>query len=210
MRHAFLFFLLGLLLQSCTHPPLNTQLDQSWRPLPKGRYIKMLRSLTKKHREYLGINQIFDLRATFLTTAVHSEQLKYKAHFKNWGPEKALSEKTDLNQKVTAKSSMFLSFFSPNRKSNKLDKEFSDWSIFIIVGNTEIPGEIRLFENQSDHVKVFYPESPPWSKTYLAEFPIDTNQIQSKDFRVKLMGPSGMAELKYSPLNKGLSTKRIN
>ncbi len=189
-----------LILSSCSHPPKNSNLDSNWKAPTKSEYIKALRKTTKKHQEYKGLNQIFEARITFLHENFQRMQLRLKANYINWSQVEAQSKLNELKESMDKEASFILSFFTPDPRLNKVDKNFADWTALLVTENGEIKGNVSLHENDSDHVKIFYPTLDVWSRVYKVTFPVSTKELQAKNFSFKLIGPLGMGVVDFKPL----------
>lgn len=195
----FLTFILSLsfLLSACHHNPLNTKLSQNWVPLSNSTYKKFLKKNTKGHKEYVGLHLSFEAHLVFLDSQIQLNQIKMKSQYKNWDESEALVEKQKMEEKTAKFSEFFLSFYSPKTKRNKLDQRASDWRVVLKTGSNEFEGVIKYNDNISNHTSVFYPHLDPWGKFYSVTFPISTQSLENNKFELVLMGPEGMASLKY-------------
>ena len=195
-----IFSLLTLILLAslgCHHSPKNSKLSDNWTPLSGSKYKNLLRKNTKSHKEYQGLNLSFEAHLVFKNSKILDNQLKMIGQYKNWERNKALDEKTKLTDQNKKTSSFFLSFYSPNRKRNKLDQTASDWRIILRTSEGELPGEIKFTDNISNHNSVFYPTLERWGKFYSVSFPISTENLENKKFEVVLMGPEGSASFQF-------------
>lgn len=182
-----------LFLSACSHPPKNSKLGPNWDPPSRTGYNKKLRKLTKRHREYNGLSQVFEAKVTFLTEDFRKTQLRLEANFMNWSQQKAENELVSLKEDYSKESNFLINFFTPDPRKNKLDKAFADWSVILTnKDGEEVEGIVSLHENDGDHIRVFYPNLHTWSRVYMVTFPIPTKNLESQDFSIKVIGPLGM------------------
>jgi len=184
-------------LSACHHNPLNSNLSKSWQPLSHSLYNKVLQKNTRAHKEYSGLHMTFQSHLVFLNSEIQVNQTKIKSQYKNWSENEAQKEMSQLNASLKQSSHFFLSFYSPNKKRNKLDQRASDWRIILKTKSSEFEGEISFEDKISNHTKVFYPHIELWGKPYKVSFPISTVELETSPFSVILMGPEGMATFKY-------------
>jgi len=184
-------------LSACHHNPSNSKLSKNWQPLSQSQNLRLLNKNTKSHKEYSGLHMSFQAHMVFLNTKIKTNQIKLKSQYKNWSEQEASEKLSTVNSDLTKKAHFFLSFYSPNRKRNKLDQKASDWKVILKTNSSETEGVVKYEDNISDHTKVFYPHIEHWGKPYVVTFPVSSQELETSPFEVVLMGPEGMASFKY-------------
>lgn len=182
---------------ACHHNPINSKLSEEWLPLSQKQNIRLLNKNTRTHKEYVGLHMSFQSHLVFINSKLKTNQVKLQSQYKNWSEQEANDKLNEMKSDTSNNSQFFLSFYSPNRKRNKLDQKASDWKIILKTSSSEIEGKVKYEDNISDHTKVFYPNIEHWGKAYKVTFPIATSQLENTPFEVVLMGPEGMASFKY-------------
>lgn len=120
-----------------------------------------------------------------------------QSQFSNWTTSEAEDKYRELETQLVESSQFFVSLYAPQAKNIRPDLKSSDWKVFLIYNGQSLEGNVKLQENMSDHNKVFFPYIDPWSRSYLATFPVSTISLEGQNFQVKFIGPEGMAVFEY-------------
>lgn len=198
--YLFLIFLAiqTIFLSSCSSPPLNTQLDESWMMPNMREYKKAIRQNTSQVRKYDGFYNKFDISITRLNQDIRIKQLKIKANYSQWPTQKADEERSKLIESMQNESVYFVSSFTPKRDLNNLTMKDIGWNASLDVDGTIYPGKFKSYANKTYKLETLYEHHTLWHKGYILEFDIPTSISESKPQTLTLTSPYGFAIYKFN------------
>jgi len=191
-------FLLVTLTTSCQQTPVNPRLSDEWKPMASKKRFRLVKKNTQNFQQYKGVDLLFDINVTFLSSDILDDNLKKKSQFMMWDLDKAKDE--DSKNKLTKinKSYFFITVYSLKKKLNQLNLKASDWTATLILNDGTIhTGKIKLHQNLNNHNSVFYPHVESWDKTYMASFDVPTNKLSKEKFIFDITSPRGTARFNY-------------
>lgn len=195
----FLFLILTALLPfGCAHTELqNVHLDESWQAPKLTEYKAAVKRKTQRKQKYNGFYNLFDLSLTFLSENILIKQLKLKALYGQWSPEKANLRLQNLEESLNHEAKFFISVFTPKPDDNKLDLQSSGWGATLYFDGEHFKGKISPISQNANALKTYYPHHNIWSKGFILTFPVPTKELVGKPFQVKFSNPYGQAVYDY-------------
>lgn len=164
-------------------------------------YEKSLEEYTQRVEKFDGIQNVFTVYASLLNEAVLQKQNQFRAKFLMWSEQKQKEESEALQQNLSQKIEVFLSFYTPVAKNNDLDKAQSIWRVFLDSQGKRYVGTVSKMPGAAADIKAFYPHHEPWSSGYMVTFPVSAKQIQVEDARVLITSSLGSGEFQFKKLN---------
>ena len=122
------------------------------------------------HREYSGLENIFQMKAKFLSYKTLELINRKKASIYQWDTSKLEEQILKTNSTAASSSTVFISFYS-----RKLP-DLKDWEVTIEVGDAKY--KASLMEKKEVFGQVF-PFHDDWSKGYYAKFLLPTTKLES-------------------------------
>lgn len=182
---------------ACTSPPLNTQLDPSWKMPNMRDYKKAIRANTSRVRRYDGFYNKFDISVTRLNQDIRIKQLKIKANYSQWEVKQADDERQKLIDSMSKESVYFVSSFTPKRDLNNLTMKDIGWNATLEIDGNKYPGKFKAYANKTYKLETLYDHHTIWHKGYILEFDIPTQESESKPQVLTLTSPFGYAIYKF-------------
>jgi hypothetical protein len=105
--------------------------------------------------------------------------------------------------KSLQKTEVFVSLFTPERKSGDLMRAETLWKTILTVDGREIPGQPKKITLLPIEIVSLYPMHNRWSTGYLVSFDIPLKDVESKKTQLVITGPLGATTLKFRPIKEG-------
>jgi hypothetical protein len=192
------FALLGLLfLTACaTQEVTPTGLHL----MTESQYEKTIDTYSDGTETYNGLYNAVNVRGTILNSRVALAEVDQDARLYQWDQNKYNEERQKALDKVNKSTEVFISFFTPERKHDDLQKFDSLWKVFLDVNGQRFEGKVTKIKLQTVEVQRLYAYHTRFSTPYLIEFPIAAKKIENLPAKLTITGPAGSAQLKFSAL----------
>ncbi len=160
---------------SCATPHQNPNLNL----IPESKYYDLIDSSTQKTEQYSGFHNVLTFHATLLDSQVGAAYLDQKARLYQWDESKYRSEQEAWRSNAQKNTEIIVSFFTPERKHDDLDKVDTQWKIFLDLQGQRFEGKAKKIKLTYDETMAFIPKHNRWSTAYIVQFPVPTPRIDS-------------------------------
>lgn len=191
----FLMALVGVLAACATRQPNSMGLDL----MSESDYEKTVDAVTQRNQEYSGLYNTMDVTATLLTTNVAKAQLDQKARVFQWDKSKFQLEANKLADQLKNETSVFASFYTPEKVNDDLHKTGTQWRVYLETGGRRWEGKVMKIKMPVVEVARIYPYHTRFSTPYLITFPLPTYSIDRTTTRFIITGPVGISTLSFNP-----------
>lgn len=156
--------------------------------------------MNSQHQQvYSGLYNIIDMTGMILNTEVTNAQHDQMARVYIWDENKYTQEKVKSEEKLRRETEIFLSFFTPERKHDDLNKNKTLWKIFLDVDGKRYEGKATKVKLLTEELQSLYPFHNRFSTPYSLVFPVAMKQIeQSGSIKLTITGPIGSATVDFA------------
>ncbi len=163
---------------------------------------KVIDRYSDRIESYTGLYNTLQAAATLHNTPVSEAILDQNARLFQWDQGKFDAQKLERQEKLSKETEVFLSFFTPDKKHDDLNKNPSLWKIFLDVNGRRYEGKATKIKLQTVEVQSLYAYHNRFSTPYLVVFPISVRLVENYSSKLTLTGPVGSATLNFSTLEK--------
>jgi hypothetical protein len=161
-------------------------------------YEQSIEAYSAGDSEYTGFYNNFEFKATLLNTPVRELTLKRQGDYYQWDENKRASERAKFVQELTSETKVFVSFFTPDHKNDNLTDEKSIWRVFLDVGTTRYPGEVRHQRASLVELQALYPYHTRWNTPYMLHFKVPAKSIEGQQAKLTITGPLGTRAITFA------------
>lgn len=167
---------------------------------PRNEVESLVEDYSDESQKYDGFENILQVAGTLLNSKVKPAVLDQKARVYEWNDEQLEQERKTMQTDLGKKTEIFLSFFTPNKKQDDLNKTKSLWKIFLDAGGRRYEGTATRLNSQVGEMRVYYPYHNRWSTPYMISFNVPTSEIENTEAKLTLTGPVGSTTLTFKKL----------
>lgn len=192
----FCFSLITLLLVSCSsiqEPNPNFSMSSE-------SYQKIVESYSDHVQKYEGPYNALDVTATLLNSKLIEAQTQRKATMFQWDNERYRAELQSKLDSAQTKTEVFVSMFTPDRKSGDLLRADTLWKTILRYDGKEIVGSPKKVTLLPIEIASLYPKHSRWNSGYIITFEIPTSTLERMSSELIISGPVGAASLKFKPV----------
>lgn len=168
--------------------------------LSQDRYEDLVAFFSDHNQQYDGPYNILDVTGTILNSHVIEAQTLRQATVFQWEPSKF---QTELRQRLSGargKTEVFVSFFTPDRKSSDLTRGETLWKTILKFDGKEIAGKPKKITLLPVEIMSLYPQHSRWSNAYIITFETPTTDLERGPTELVITGPAGTTNLKFRPI----------
>ena len=188
------FFLIACTQCQTTHNNPNLTLT------PESEYYSAVKDATERKQIYDGFYAAFEFYATLMNTKVSRLQVDQFARIYQWSELQYSSEKSKRETDLSNLTSIFFSFYTPDRKLDDLNKSKTLWKIFLDVGGKRYEGKAEKLKTLPAELVALYPHFNRWSTPYKITFSIPTSLTEAGEAKLTLTGPAGSTTVDFDPI----------
>ena len=186
----YLFFLLVL----------NQCVTSSPKEESQSKYRSQLQHQVREKQSYDGWQNKYNIRLALLNSKTQHLKNQFIGHQLQWSDTQKEEKWTALNKKLSRHTEVFMSFYVPHPRNDKLaQKKRSSWKVFLDVNRQRFEGKVTKVRKSVEEVKALYSFHSQWGTPYLIQFNAPTSLIDSYKSRLVITGPLGTAEFHFSP-----------
>ena len=186
-----------LLLSACaTHEITATGLDL----MSESQYESVIDSYTDRIETYEGLYNAVQVSGTIINTPVALAEVDQNARLYQWDQKKYDTERAAALAKLNKNAEIFISFFTPERKHDDLNKSDSVWKIFLDANGQRYEGKATKMKQQTVEIASLFSYHTRFSTPYMLTFPVSMKRIERSGSTLTLTGPAGAAQLKFPPV----------
>ncbi len=185
-----------LILAACASTPEPTQTFT----LSEDQYDEVVESYSDHSQKYDGPYNVLDVSATLLNSHIIEAQTLRQATMFQWDKMKYQSELKSKQDASKGKTEVFVSFFTPDRKTGDLLRADTLWTTMLKFNNREIVGKPKKLSLLPVEIRSLYPSHNRWSTGYIISFDLPVSELEMQNSELIITGPVGAASLKFKPI----------
>lgn len=187
MKYLVILLLLSYLTACTTHPHSEGRSE----------YNDKIENNSAGDKQFAGLYHNFEFRSTLLTQdvtrTIHKRMNKIYEWDESTSNEKWQKMENDLQEKTT----IWLSFFTPEGKNDNLANKVSIWKIYLDANGTRYEGRARKANKNLSEAKTLFPYHTRWATAYYVDFEVPTAQIEADNLNLIITGPLGRREVSF-------------
>ncbi len=178
----------------------DDSLDQANRESAQ-EYIKILEKYSAGDVDYNGFYNSFGFHAALLNSEVLEANVRRQAHFYLWDQSRSEDERNKLFKAAAEATSVFLSFYTPEKKDDNLSSDKSIWRVLLDVNGKRYVGKIKKLKSNLSELISLYPFHTRWNTAYLVSFPVSVSQAEVQSSKLTITGPVGSRYIDFQGKN---------
>ncbi len=194
-----LTYVLMLWLCSCASTPEN---PHGLPLMSESEYETNIETFTEKTQVYSGLYNVMDISGTLINSTVAQSQLDQQARLYQWDPSKMTTEKVKSDEGLNKETEIFVSFYTPERKHDDLNKNQTLWKIFLDANGRRYEGKVKKVKLLTEEIRGLYPYHNRFATPYEIVFPVSVRSIESTPVKLTVTGPIGSANLQFKPASR--------
>lgn len=163
-------------------------------------YESVVKTFTERQEFYNGFANVFQAQATMLNSQVIQAQLDKKNKAFAWDSTRFNEEKRKADESLRSETVYFLSFFSPEKKINDLDRATSLWKVYLEVNGRKYEAKVVKYLGSVEELSLYFPYHNKFAMAYKLQFPISSYEVEKQVSKVILTGPIGAEVLTFRAL----------
>ncbi len=189
-----LTILVLLLHLSCATPP-TPGMEGDY--LSQSSYEKILDQNTKNIETYEGLYNTLNYSATLLRSQMGEAQLKQKARLYQWNAPHYQEELTKMTANMKQQTEVFISFYTPDKKHDDLQKNKTLWKIFLDANGKRYEGKATKIKLLTNEVQGLYPYHNRFATPYTITFSVPAPEIEGRAVKLTVTGSVGAATVEF-------------
>ena len=187
MKTFFEALLVGLFIAGCATTPLSE-------------YNQTLDKYSYHTQQYDGLYNTLEAEGTLLNSKVIAAQTHAQAEMYQWSEETRKKEASDFSARSQTETQVFVTFFTPERKLNELNKSQTLWKIYLDANGKRFEGKAEKVKLLNQEITKLYPYHNQWANPYILKFQVPLKEVERFQSRITLTGPIGTATLNFEPV----------
>lgn len=188
---------LGVVLNGCaTREGGNAGLEL----MSETEFQNTVEKFTRRSQQYQGLYNTVDIHATLRNSSVIRAQLEQNARLYQWDRAKFQLESNKAGEKAKNETEVFLSFYTPDRKNDDLQKSSTQWRTYLEVDGRRWEGKVTKVKTTEVEIQGMYPYYTRLATPYSVTFPVPIATVEGKEAKVTLTGPVALVVLAFPPL----------
>lgn len=172
--------------------------------MTESKYKSIVDTYTGRSQQYSGLYNTIDLSATLMNSAVTHAQNDQKARLLQWDAAQYASNQGKSRTEMMDRTVVFLSFYTPDRKNDDLQKNNTQWRIYLEAdGKRWEPKVVKLRQPVSE-LQSLYAYHTKFSTAYQLTFPVATTTVERTRSKLIVTGPLGFGAIEYKPVDPTL------
>lgn len=188
-----------MIFTSCSNAPKESEVEVGPR-MKQDEYSMLIDKYTAKDKQYDGFYNKFEAYATILNTDVQTAVLQKSTDAMQWDSQNAQKERDKMFQENSNSTKVFLSFFTPNRRINDLQKGNTMWKIYLEAHGEKYEGKAVKKSMPLEALQLMYPYHTRWNIGYDLTFPIPLSAIEKGESYLVITSSIGSTKLKFAPV----------
>ncbi len=169
--------------------------------ITEGQYEDIVDYYTDHSQKYDGPYNLLEVSATLINTQVITAQVKRQATLFQWENSKFQAELETKKSTTKDKTEVFVSFFTPDKKSGDLLRTNTLWKIILKTKNQEYVGTPKKMTLLPVEITSLYPRHNRWSTAYTVSFDAPRSSIEEQESQLIITGPVGVATLQFKSIS---------
>lgn len=160
-------------------------------------YFKVIDENSAQDTVYSGLYNLLDIHGTELNSKVLEAQMDQLTRIYQWDDKKFLEEKAKNEGRLNKDAEFFLGFYTPDRKSDDLNKSNTQWRIFLDVAGKRYQGNITKIKVAAPELMSLYPLHNRFYTPYSVTFGVPMKSIEGQPMKFTVTGAVGSAVLNF-------------
>jgi hypothetical protein len=207
MTHIILTLVLPLIINACAttqegqpeKAALASPTESTAVKIPHD-YEITIDSFSSGEAEYAGFYNNFQYKATLLNSRIREALIARESTSYQWDREKTVNEREKASQEMNQSTSVFVSFYTPDRRNDNITEPKSIWRVYLQVGDRRYEGKVQKVRRLIAEIQSLYPYHTRWNSAYMVTFPISMTAIESQDMSMTITGPLGSKTVEFKGL----------
>ncbi len=161
-------------------------------------YEKVLDKYSAGDTEYNGFYHSFGFHAAMINSDLIEANVKRQAFFYMWDKTRSDEERDKLFKVAAESTTVFLSFFTPEKKDDNLSTDHTIWRLLLDVNGKRYVGKVKKIKSNLSEMITLYPFHTRWNSAYLVSFPIPVSQSELQSSKFTITGPMGSRNIDFS------------
>ncbi len=179
-----------------THSPADDEIQKSRRTSAL-EYEKILEKYSAGDLDYNGFYNSFGFHAAVLNSELIEATVRHQTNYYMWDKSRSESERDKLFKSAAESTSVFLSFFTPEKRNDNLSSDKSIWRILLDINGKRYVGKIKKLKTNLSELLALYPFHTRWNTPYLVSFPVSVSQAETQPARLTITGPLGSRNIDF-------------
>ena len=167
-------------------------------------YQRVLNLYTERQQRYTGLYNTMDVTASLLNSAVSRAQVEQKARLLQWNRAQFDQEVEKSRTSLRQETLVFVSFFTPDRKNDDLQKLTTQWRMYLEVDGRRWEPKVTRLRQPLAEIQGLFPYHNRFASAYMLSFPVATSTIEGATSRLTITGPLGISTLDFKPVDATL------
>ena len=163
----------------------------------RSQYIDKIESHTAGDKQFAGLYHNFEFRSTLLTKDITRTIHDRMDMYYDWDEQTSADKWQETENKMQDNTSIWLSFFTPERKDDNLANKVSIWKIYLETNGQRYEGLARKANKNLSEAKALFHYHTRWATAYYVDFPVPTDEIQAGNAKLIITGPLGRREVNF-------------
>lgn len=157
----------------------------------KASHAEVIEKASAGDSDFAGLYNTFELKATVITSDVRESLLTRQSDYYQWDKAQLATEREKAAQELSSETTVFLSFYTPERKNDNLADSKSIWRVYLDAGGRRYIGQAKRDRRLIAELQSLFPYHTRWNSPYLIKFPVATTAIESQSMKLTVTGPLG-------------------
>ncbi len=179
-----------------THSPADDEIQKS-RPTSALEYEKILEKYSAGDLDYNGFYNSFGFHAAVLNSELIEATVRHQTNYYMWDKSRSEAERDKLFKSAAESTSVFLSFFTPEKRNDNLSSDKSIWRVLLDINGKRYVGKIKKLKTNLSELLALYPFHTRWNTPYLVSFPVSVSQAETQPARLTITGPLGSRNIDF-------------
>ena len=188
------FSFLFIITSGCATAP---QAGMEDKVISQSDYEKTLEQNSKNIESYNGLYNTINMTASLVRTQLAEAQLKQNARIFQWDPVRFQDESFKKMELLKKHTEVFVSFYTPEKKHDDLQKSQTLWKIFLDAGGKRFEGKATKIKLQASEVQAMYPYHTKFSTPYTIVFPVTASSLEGQEVKLTITGSVGSATVVF-------------
>lgn len=163
-------------------------------------YLPLLDQYTGTAKQYEGLHNKFEFKATLLNSKVARSQVELLGMYFQWDARQLNTKINQEETKLSENAYVFLSFFSPDTDIDDLAARKTPWRVYLENNGLRYEGRVKIPRELTQKLQKLYPYHDRWSKAFIVEFPVPMTVVEKNGSRLVLTGPVGSKTAEFTAL----------
>ena len=194
----FSAFLFSLVACSSSPKQTTTPVEEQGKPDVARAYDEVIERYSDGDTQYSGFYNNFEYKATLLNSTVRGALVTRQADYYQWDRDKRQTEREKSDKEASAETTVFLSFFTPDRRNDNLSDTKSIWRVYLDSGGRRYQGKVKKVRSLLAELQALYPYHTRWNSPYILTFPVATAAIETQATTLTVTGPLGSRTVQFA------------